>query len=54
MFTAPLFEQVPTSTLDELRKMRDAKLAVAAWRFKQARLRDKELRRRLSSPQDLR
>jgi hypothetical protein len=54
MFTAPLFEQVPKLTLDELRKMRDAKLAVAAWRHKQTKLRDKGLRHRLSSPQDLR
>lgn len=49
MFKAPLFQQVPEATLTELRKMRDAQLAVRAWRYKQAKLRDKKNRKHVGN-----
>lgn len=48
MFTAPLFQQVPDATLDQLRKFRDAQLAVRAWRYKQEKRRQKESKRTVS------
>lgn len=45
MLTAPMFELIPDPTRDTLRKMRDADLAVRAWRYKQEQRRKKQARK---------